>query len=532
VRRRTLALALALALTAPAAAGATNRFASPGGSTTGLVCDAAHPCEIHRAIEVVANAGDDVTLNPGTYNLTTELDDGAPNVVIHGKAGSPRPNISISALASGERAFELSTGTTLRHVVFTDLVEGTFGVVGLGNNLIEDIVAVGSANGQSVVEMRGGGVLFRNSVATTSGTGAAIVEAQGGNYAVRNVTVVAQDDGNSGIVSYVPNGATAGTTLDVKNTVVLTHSDFPDSTDLVAFAGDPAHPAVVDVSHSNFRTKQVQGSNPGAVNNLGHNQSVLPKFVDAAGGDFHQLLTSPTINAGTQDTKTGGTDPDGDPRKLGGTVDIGADEFLSRLPVPVTGAARKISADGATLAGTVDANGSLTTYSFEFGLTKAYGLETKPRSAGKGLAPVPVSATIAGLATGKTFHYRLKTTNGDGTRFGADRTFRTGACANVRRGTAAADKLTGSGLGDRLLGLAGGDTLKGGGGPDCLSGGDGGDVLNGGKGKDRFSGGGGNDHIDSADGVRETVDCGPGDDTVRADKRDTLKGCESVERVG
>ena len=49
-------------------------------------------------------------------------------------------------------------------------------------------------------------------------------------------------------------------------------------------------------------------------------------------------------------------------------------------------------------------------------------------------------------------------------------------------------------------------------------------------GKDAINAGSGNDIINSVDGVRETVDCGAGRDTVRADRRDHLRHCETVTR--
>ncbi|MCW2994201.1 MAG: calcium-binding protein [Conexibacter sp.] len=148
-------------------------------------------------------------------------------------------------------------------------------------------------------------------------------------------------------------------------------------------------------------------------------------------------------------------------------------------------------------------------------------------------------------------------------------------CANVVRGTRDDDVLRGTAFADRLVGGDGDDLLKGLGGADCLEGGKGDDVLDGGDGDDRLAGasgkdrlsggtgndkltggagndrltggpgndaispgsghdvvdaGGGNDTINSVDGVRESVDCGAGKDTVRADRRDRLKHCEKVTR--
>jgi RTX calcium-binding nonapeptide repeat (4 copies)/WD40-like Beta Propeller Repeat len=124
------------------------------------------------------------------------------------------------------------------------------------------------------------------------------------------------------------------------------------------------------------------------------------------------------------------------------------------------------------------------------------------------------------------------------------------ACSNVFAGTAAKDVFRGTGGGDLFSGRASGDVISGGRGVDCLSGGPGKDKLSGGgagdrlsggagpdkltggKGKDKLSGGPGNDTADVADGKRDRVNCGKGEDTVRADTKDKLRGCERVARRG
>ena len=93
------------------------------------------------------------------------------------------------------------------------------------------------------------------------------------------------------------------------------------------------------------------------------------------------------------------------------------------------------------------------------------------------------------------------------------------------------DRLVGGKGEDALFGGAGNDSLVGGSGRDLLSGGAGGDRLVGGPGRNRYYGDTGNDSINSANGVRELVDCGFGRDTVKADPRDRLSGCEKVKRV-
>src|SRR4051794_6574385 len=108
-----------------------------------------------------------------------------------------------------------------------------------------------------------------------------------------------------------------------------------------------------------------------------------------------------------------------------------------------------------------------------------------------------------------------------------DNTLPGGPGADHLFGRGGNDILKGLGGNDRLDGGAGNDRLDGGAGDDLLIGGPGNDRLRGGGGKDFFSGGPGRDVIYSADGIKETIDCGSGTDTVTADSNDVLRGCET-----
>jgi len=93
-----------------------------------------------------------------------------------------------------------------------------------------------------------------------------------------------------------------------------------------------------------------------------------------------------------------------------------------------TGSASDISINSAKLAGTVDANGSVTTVYFEYGATTSYGSTvTADQNPITGTTPVVVSKTITGLNPSTTYHYRLKTSSSAGVLYGQDATFTTSA---------------------------------------------------------------------------------------------------------
>ena len=104
---------------------------------------------------------------------------------------------------------------------------------------------------------------------------------------------------------------------------------------------------------------------------------------------------------------------------------VPASVALAAAPSATTGSASGVTRTGATLNGTVDPNGTATSWHFEYGTTTAYGLQSAGGDAGAGDDPVPVSTAVQGLSAGTTYHYRVVAVNADGTVTGADRTFRT-----------------------------------------------------------------------------------------------------------
>jgi hypothetical protein len=87
--------------------------------------------------------------------------------------------------------------------------------------------------------------------------------------------------------------------------------------------------------------------------------------------------------------------------------------------------AGSIKNSSAVLKGTVNPNGSAASYFFQYGLTNAYGVTSKPHSAGKGTKPVAVQTTASGLLPGTKYHFRLVALNKNGETIGSDHTFKT-----------------------------------------------------------------------------------------------------------
>ena len=82
---------------------------------------------------------------------------------------------------------------------------------------------------------------------------------------------------------------------------------------------------------------------------------------------------------------------------------------------------------------------------------------------------------------------------------------------------------------EAVFGSDQGDTLSGGDAANQLYGLEGNDRLFGGRGQDYLRGAEGDDRLNSADGVLDSDDCGPGIDTVYADRVDSIDpSCESV----
>jgi phosphodiesterase/alkaline phosphatase D-like protein len=106
----------------------------------------------------------------------------------------------------------------------------------------------------------------------------------------------------------------------------------------------------------------------------------------------------------------------------------GTPTAASALPAPpsaTTGSASNLAQSSATIAGTVNPNGTDTDYYFQYGTSTSYGANTASVDAGSGSADVAASANLTGLNSGTTYHYRVVAVSSAGTTFGGDQTFTT-----------------------------------------------------------------------------------------------------------
>src|SRR4029453_16418178 len=113
----------------------------------------------------------------------------------------------------------------------------------------------------------------------------------------------------------------------------------------------------------------------------------------------------------------------------------GGSPAVAASPTVMTGSITSVSTTRATANGTVNPNGQAAKWYFEFGTTTSYGRKTATTSAGSGTANVHVSASLAGLAPGTAYHYRLGAANAAGTKRGAGGIFTTLAAPVVATGS-------------------------------------------------------------------------------------------------
>jgi hypothetical protein len=401
-----IAAVLAAAMAAaPAFAAPTSRYAGVGGSAADASCtDPAQPCDLAHLVTTVAETGDDVTVEPGTYTLPSLTVTRGMN--IHGQDGRPRPKL----LIAGSFGDFPSTGSPVLR--YLDLELG-YGHLDFGPGTAEQLIVQGGSDTCTL----GGAVMFRDNVCTSTNGGNAVLVQTSGDTAhltLRNVTAIAPSI-NAAAVRVETLAGGGSLTVDLFNTIAQggggTGADLQATT-----LGSGT--ATINTNHSEYATAVPSG--PGAAINVSVTDQHTAAVFEA--GSYREAASSTaTIGKGAVEPLNGTFDFEGDLRSINGATDIGADQYVAAPSITsVTGAG---IATQATAGAMIDSNGSPTTYSVVYGATSAYGSSTSsdtlPAAAGGQTVAIPLS----GLAAGATYHFAIVATNNGGSTTSADQSF-------------------------------------------------------------------------------------------------------------
>jgi hypothetical protein len=184
--------------------------------------------------------------------------------------------------------------------------------------------------------------VLRDTVCRTTGSGsnfAAGIQVGGTlstplTVRLRNVTAVATGTGPAAVGVLASKGAgTASVTVDAKNVIAIGQVD----ASALAVSGGTS---TVALEYSNYDTQSETAGSTVTDPGTGTNQTAAPLLANPAGGDYHQLPGSPTIDAGGSVDLLGTLDFESEPRAVDADCsgvaepDIGADELQVTCPDP------------------------------------------------------------------------------------------------------------------------------------------------------------------------------------------------------
>jgi len=316
----------ALALALPTAASAATRYASPtGDASAATTCPQDDPCDIKTAMtHASVSDGDEVVVGPGIYEITTEAQalTLTKAIHVHGEAGEPMPVVNAS---TNQGIFSNNPGARLSRMRINHT--GPFNALMFTAGTAEQVYARTSAGGGFGCATSGTAIV-RDSVCYSTGINGAGVGANmsGGEMKVklRNVTAVATGSLAASAGVRLQSSTGADHEIDARGVIAM------GAVNDVYISEDTTSTARMTFAHSNYNTVFVGGNNDPEVTpaGAGTNQTEEPVFVDAPGGDFHELPASPTVDAGALDEVSGAFDLDGNARIDGAAPDIGAYELF------------------------------------------------------------------------------------------------------------------------------------------------------------------------------------------------------------
>jgi hypothetical protein len=349
------AVALLTLCLAPGVAQASGTFyARGGGGNGGASCALGDECPLPEAVKKANEAGDgsEIVLVPGpAFSPNKELTvDG--KILIGGEAGAPRPRII--GPEGVEVALRLRDGAEIHDA---DVVAGAnSAALRLWDAAGERVTATSASPGEPACELEEFAALSDSVCHATDGDALA---AFGFGFVVQNVDAIG---GQHGIMVAGETGI--GNRFAAWDTIAV---GGPGFSDLAAETPDNKDVGEIKMHGSAYDSID-EGAHPGAVSitppGAQFGVTAAPQLVDPVAGDFHELPSSPTVDAGETFEKQSALDLDRTPRALtahpacggspAGQIDIGAYEYVpvldcSPAPPPAPNMVAKPPAPGTTL---------------------------------------------------------------------------------------------------------------------------------------------------------------------------------------
>jgi hypothetical protein len=156
-------------------------------------------------------------------------------------------------------------------------------------------------------------------------------------------------------------------------------------------------------------------SNSNSPVSIGAGTTLVPNFARAEGLNPDSTYFFRIVAVNTNSSSTNKT--------YGATLSF---KTLPVKPTVTTLVVTNTTATATTLQGTVNPNGSPTSFYFEYGATPSYGSATPAQDAGSGSNSVSLTAALTGLTSGQTYYYRAVSSNSFGVSYGTDQSFSTG----------------------------------------------------------------------------------------------------------
>lgn len=393
-----LLVTLAVALT-PAAASAKSLYATPS-PAPGATCSAESPCALSTAMSSSAE-GDTVVIGAGTYSepgaypgADPKYLDEAKDLTIEGAVlGIGRPVVNGVFILTGPDT-RISDVT-----IHASWIESS--ALDLGNGAHADRVEAASGAIDGCKIGSGGGTITNSLCLGGSASSGLSTQVRTGNgpIAVRNVTMV----GNYGYYSNAVPGTTVSDSIARRSTGLGTDANLNNGTTALVRTY-ALHQSGTPVSEEDPLTQE-------------------PKFREA--GDYREAADSPSIDFGSTTAEPDELDLNGNLRKIGSKVDLGAYEFVPDPPSVSTPTVTGVTDTSATLSATINPNSGRTYYYLEYGPTTAYGTKTPTVALPAATTPTTVQIDLSGLPSKSTLHYRLVATSDGGTTEATDGTLET-----------------------------------------------------------------------------------------------------------